>query len=509
MLRYFLVLLAFAVFIVPAYAQESHMYDYYAGSLTFDTILDDLSCDSITPNPTAHVANSLDIDGMDDHFFIILGKTDSGKYHYMQIQLPDDNGMEDRESYLLDFRNDTTKIRGELFQDYDQMAIYLETNDKSQSVDEQNYKLFLTGDSKSVSPSSYSLGPGQYSLNAVLFQSDRSNWLADEVCAVFVQWKVYVDYSGNITPGELKTQVGRIYPSETDSDALAETGLTEISSSVLTGIKIIEFGMFDSENYENSVHQLYVGKKYWFVFEYQNESEKPQDVEEFVKLIDKNKTEDNVLQKIQGSTALESSKGSGGGFSWTPEYVGEFEITAKVVSHNDSLVGVIAPQYDLVVIERPVLKQQIQNQIPIDDILCKKSDHFLAERTNKNLACVSIDTAEKLGWKLVHFEKIILDPATKKSLLERYSDLPEVVAFYEKYDANAEVRQDHISYFVGNGDDFSVRMNLELDKNHDIENIEFHCYAQRVHQMEVAQENILNFLKGYTCDETGAHRNKN
>ncbi|WP_179366212.1 hypothetical protein [Nitrosarchaeum sp. AC2] len=217
------VLALIAISFTPQIFAESYTYDYYAGSLKFDTILDDLSCDSITPNPTVHVANSLDIDGMDDHFFIILGKTDSGKYHYMQIQLPDNNGIEDKESYLLDFRNDTAKIRGELFQDYDQMAIYLETNDKSQNMAEQNYKLFLTGDSKNVSPSAYSLGSGQYSLNAVLFQSDRSNWLADEVCAVFVQWKVSVDDSGNITPGELKTQVGRIYPSETDSDALAET----------------------------------------------------------------------------------------------------------------------------------------------------------------------------------------------------------------------------------------------------------------------------------------------
>jgi hypothetical protein len=291
----------------------------------------------------------------------------------------------------------------------------------------------------------------------------------------------------------------------------AETGMTETSSSVPTGFKITEYGMFDSENYEKSVpvHQLYVGKKYWLAFEYQNESEKSQNIEDFVKLIDKNKTEDNVLRQSHGSTTLEPSMGTGHGLTWIPEYVGEFKITAKVISPNDPFVGVIAPQYDLVVIERPLLKQQLQNQTPVDNILCKKSDHFLAERANKRLACVSMDTAKQLGWKLVHFEEIILDPATKKLLLERYSDLPEVVAFYEKYDADADVREDHISYFAGNGDDFSVRMNLKLDQNHDIENIEFHCYAQRVHQMDVAEENILNFLKGYTCDETGAHRIQN
>lgn len=283
----------------------------------------------------------------------------------------------------------------------------------------------------------------------------------------------------------------------------AETGLTE--TSVLTEIKIIEFGMFDSEDYENMVHQLYVGKKYWFWFEYQNESEKPQDIEEFVKLIDKNKTKDNILQKIEGSTTLESFKGLGSGFSWTPEYVGEFEITAKVISPDDSLVGVIAPQYDLVVIERPLLKQQLQNQVPIDNVLCKKSDHFLSERTNKKLACVSLDAAKKLGWKLVHFEEIILDPATKESLLERYSDLPEVVAFYEKYpDTIEEIRDDHISYVTGSDEGFKVRMKLFFDENYELDHIDFNCYFQREHQNDVPESFILRYLKDFECEKRSA-----
>lgn len=95
-----------------------------------------------------------------------------------------------------------------------------------------------------------------------------------------------------------------------------------------------------------------------------------------------------------------------------------------------------------------------------------------------------------------------------EQILDYYKTLPEVVAFYDVYDdAGVSFDDGSPSYFAGDGDDFSVRMNLELDTHYDIENIEFHCYAQRVHQTEVAQEDILNFLEEYTCDETGAHRN--
>ena len=275
------------------------------------------------------------------------------------------------------------------------------------------------------------------------------------------------------------------------------------------GIKIFEYGMFDAEDDGDLIHQLYVGKKYWFEFEYQNELEASYDIREFTQLIDQNKTENNVLKKIEGFTTVKPSDRLGHGFEWTPEHTGQFKITSEVVSINNSHVGVIAPQYDLVVVDRPTLKQQITNAVPTDDILCNNSNNSLAERANKELACVDFDTAKRMSWKLVHFEEIILDPATKESLLKQYRGLPEVVAFYEKYEnAQSSVREDHISYFVGNQDeDYKIRMNLELDNNHNIENIEFHCYSERVHQVEVAQDSIITFLKEWTCDENGANKN--
>ena len=102
--------------------------------------------------------------------------------------------------------------------------------------------------------------------------------------------------------------------------------------------------------------------------------------------------------------------------------------------------------------------------------------------------------------------KIILE----KRIIELYKDTPEVIAFYAKYDdTQVSVRDDHVSYFAGNEDDFRVRMNLEFDENYEIENIEFHCYVQREHQTEVPQTFILKFLKDWTCNEYGTQRNEN
>jgi len=102
--------------------------------------------------------------------------------------------------------------------------------------------------------------------------------------------------------------------------------------------------------------------------------------------------------------------------------------------------------------------------------------------------------------------KIILE----KRIIELYKNIPEVVAFYAKYhDAQVSLRDDHVSYFAGNEDDFRVRMNLEFDENYEIENMEFHCYVEREHQTEVPQTFILRFLEDWTCNEYGTQRNEN
>ena len=94
--------------------------------------------------------------------------------------------------------------------------------------------------------------------------------------------------------------------------------------------------------------------------------------------------------------------------------------------------------------------------------------------------------------------------AHKMTLLERYQNMPEVVAFYDKYDdANVSVRDDHLSYFAGHEDEIVIRMNLYFDENNELEHLNFHCYHQREHQVEVAQEDIVSFLENNDCKKYG------
>ncbi|MCH9657652.1 hypothetical protein K0U27_02970 [archaeon] len=90
--------------------------------------------------------------------------------------------------------------------------------------------------------------------------------------------------------------------------------------------------------------------------------------------------------------------------------------------------------------------------------------------------------------------------AHKLESIERYKDKPEVMAFYAKYvDANVSVRDDHISYFAGNNDDFQVRMNLYFNDLYDLTYMEFYCWIGDELRHEVAQEDVLSYLENRIC----------
>ena len=289
-------------------------------------------------------------------------------------------------------------------------------------------------------------------------------------------------------------------------------------------VDIVTYGIFDAAENGNLVDQLYVGEKYWFYIEYKNALDKPHDIRIFLQMTDKNKSVDNVIQKLEGNSILEPSTGIFNGleegFTWTPEYAGQFKITTTFTALDDPLIEVIVPQYDLVVMDRPSLKQQIKDVIPIDDIICKLSTHYLVKRNNDKLACIDFDTAKKLDLKPLDSGVLFLDSTMKESLLMRYKDQPEVVAFYQKYpDAVEEVRYDRISYVAGSDDDFKIRMNLFFknsqdnysglyNNDFDLDYIDLKCYFQREHQTDVAESFILTYLKDYPCEKSDSSNTK-
>ena len=96
----------------------------------------------------------------------------------------------------------------------------------------------------------------------------------------------------------------------------------------------------------------------------------------------------------------------------------------------------------------------------------------------------------------IHIKRSTLD----SEIPDLYKDLPEVVAFYAKYDdAQVSVREDHISYFAGSSDAAFIRMNVFYDENYELDHMEFNCYVDRVPQTEVAETFILKYLEKFDC----------
>ena len=134
-----------------------------------------------------------------------------------------------------------------------------------------------------------------------------------------------------------------------------------------------------------------------------------------------------------------------------------------------------------------------------DGGICNNNNHrILIKYDYSMVSCVTKDTALKLierGWAN-HKSK----PIDYASLFEKYAILPEVVAFYEKYpQAIQDIRSDHISYAIEKNDGYKVRMKIFFDENYRQNYIDFHCYKDRILQHEVAQEDIVHYLKNKEC----------
>jgi hypothetical protein len=141
--------------------------------------------------------------------------------------------------------------------------------------------------------------------------------------------------------------------------------------------------------------------------------------------------------------------------------------------------------------------KQISVGVSMDEIQCREN-LVLVQKYDRSPACVKPETKLKLderGWT-------IINQTTNDLLLNHFSNLSEVVAFYEVYeDAEFLLNEDHISYFSGSDDDYFARMNLFFDENYSINGMDFHCYYQRVHQYELPQEDIASKIAEYDCKE--------
>ncbi|WP_316506103.1 hypothetical protein [Nitrosopumilus sp.] len=198
---------------------QSDIFAYYFGILEFTEDVGDeifLSCNNIDLTLKTDIIEInkeplLNIDDSEDEFFIVLSQNGSDSYEYLQIALPQKNGSP---SYLVDVKKESSNqlVTGGLYQaDYPHLAFVFESDGKISVIDDENhYKKYFAGDSKSIVTPSERLDTGTYDFHAVLFQSDRSNGLIGERCAISLNWEFSVDSNGEITTKPPQTKIGMI-----------------------------------------------------------------------------------------------------------------------------------------------------------------------------------------------------------------------------------------------------------------------------------------------------------
>jgi len=195
---------------------SSNIFSYHFGILGFtedigeDNFLSCVNMDSHVKTDTIEINKDplLNIDGIENNFFIILGEPDSDSYHYLQVALPENNG---RPSFIVDVRKQPNQpITGALYQmDGSHLAFVFESDSQNSRID-KHYKKYLAGNSKAIVAPSERLGPGIYDFHVVLFQSDRPNGINKDRCAISLNWEFSVDDDGMILTKPPQTKVGKI-----------------------------------------------------------------------------------------------------------------------------------------------------------------------------------------------------------------------------------------------------------------------------------------------------------
>jgi len=190
------------------------------GILEFNKNLDDdFSCSDVTPKPETKIVERkkdslLNIDEKPGYFFIILGQLNSASYQYLQIGLHRGNdsvGPVANPSYFIDLKKHEQSLMSGLYQGNPSLAVVLESDKEETSIHlEDNYKKYLGETSKDVTYPRNRLGPGEYDFHAILFQSDKPNWIQHDVCAISLYWDFSVNDEGVVTTNSPKTERGKI-----------------------------------------------------------------------------------------------------------------------------------------------------------------------------------------------------------------------------------------------------------------------------------------------------------
>jgi len=204
----------------PLKQSSKELRGFGRGILEFNKNLDDdFSCNDVAPKPETKTVERkkdqlLNLDEKPGYFFIILGQLNSASYQYLQIGLHrgnDSAGPVANPSYFIDLKKQEQPIMSGLYQGNPSLAVVLESDKEETSIHlEDNYKQYLGGTSKDVTYPTNRLGLGEYDFHAILFQSDKPEWIQHDICAISLNWDFSVNDDGVITTNPPKTEKGKL-----------------------------------------------------------------------------------------------------------------------------------------------------------------------------------------------------------------------------------------------------------------------------------------------------------
>lgn len=189
----------------------------------------------------------LNLDEIQNNFFIVLGNVNESSFQYLQIELPSESGIP---SYLLDFKKDDKRFRGEFYVDYKNLAVLVEFDNKEIQTNEKSYEKYFEGNKKDITSSMHTFEPGNYNLGAILIKSDNTTWIKDEKCAIRLDWPVTITNDGKIISGIPTAKVGILGDSTGKFSPLVQhkSGVNIDSIECKPGLRVILQQVDDSGN---------------------------------------------------------------------------------------------------------------------------------------------------------------------------------------------------------------------------------------------------------------------
>ena len=213
-----------------------------AGQCTF--AIPNYSTKSVNASATIPL---LKLDGFQHNFFAVLGNNIDNSYHYFQMGLPGGSGFP---SYLLDVKKDDRQVRGGFYQDYENLAVLIESDVRKKPLPDDSYKRYFEGESRDITHGTDTYEPGRYNFEAILVKSDSSYWIKKDRCAIHLDWPFTVEDNGDIVTESPTIVLGKLADVTEEFSPLKQhrAGVNPESIDCKLGLRVILQELDDSGN---------------------------------------------------------------------------------------------------------------------------------------------------------------------------------------------------------------------------------------------------------------------